>query len=404
MGAEGSRHRARTPFGARAPDGYRDALEGAVLVARDDRRILRLEGREPARMLSGLATGRTPPEWMPHHEGTLLGGSVPYSTFLTPRGRIVSDLRVGRLAAGGSAPLLIDLPEVALSSVRDHLARYLPPRFAAIAPEAPPQRMLTVIGPEAAGLLARSLIPDIPDGAARMTALAEGEEIVRRAAAAGPGMEPASAPLRIVRNGDVLPPGFDVIGPAEDVEALAALLSNAGCRKGSPELFRVLRVERGRPAFGDELDPETLPPEAGLDDRAIDHRKGCYTGQEVIVRIRDRGKVNRRLRGLLLGAVAPPAPGTPLWVRGRETPVGETRSSVHSPGFGQTIGLGYVRREVEPPDTVRLGTVEGPPVHVRSLEPEGWELVAGDPPGPYVGGLRGRHADPSPPPGTSRNP
>ncbi len=355
-------------------------------------------------MLSGLATGRTPPEWIPHDQGRILGGSVPYSTFLTPRGRIVSDLRVGRLAAGGSAPLLVDLPEAASSSVRDHLARYLPPRFAAIAPDAPSQRMLTVVGPEAAGLLARGIFPDVRDGAARMTALAEGEEIVRGPEEPRSDVEPVSVPLRIIRNGDALPPAFDVIGPAEEVDALATLLSKAGCREGDPELLRVLRVERGRPAFGDELDPETLPPEAGLDDRAIDHRKGCYTGQEVIVRIRDRGKVNRRLRGLLLGAVTPPAPGTPLYVRGRDTPVGETRSSVRSPGFGQTIALGYVRREVEPPETVRLGTAEGPPVHVRSLTSAGWDLVAGDPPATYLEGLRGRHADPSPPLRTSRNP
>ena len=61
-------------------------------------------------------------------------------------------------------------------------------------------------------------------------------------------------------------------------------------------VWKTLGVEAGRPVFGTDMDERTLPPEAGIVERAIDQTKGCYTGQEVIVRIRDRGHVNRHLR------------------------------------------------------------------------------------------------------------
>jgi folate-binding protein YgfZ len=147
---------------------------------------------------------------------------------------------------------------------------------------------------------------------------------------------------------------------------------------GSIELFEILRVERGRPAFGRELDEETLPPEAGITDRAIDHGKGCYTGQEVIVRIRDRGKVNRLLCGVLLGSADPPPMGTPLIDTNRGIPVGETRSAVLSPRFGQTIALAYLRSDVQPGTHLRLGATDGPEASARALEQKGWVLVDGD--------------------------
>ena len=134
----------------------------------------------------------------------------------------------------------------------------------------------------------------------------------------------------------------------------------------------VLRVEAGRPAWGSDLDDTTIPPEAGIDARAIDHAKGCYTGQEVIVRIRDRGHVNRKLRGLRLGNAPLPGRGVELWVGGRDQPVGAITSAVVSPRAGEGLALGYLRREVEAPGEVRLGTPDGPRVTVLELGPDWW--------------------------------
>jgi folate-binding protein YgfZ len=99
------------------------------------------------------------------------------------------------------------------------------------------------------------------------------------------------------------------------------------------------------------MDDGTIPIEAGIHDRAIDYEKGCYTGQEVIIRIRDRGHVNRHLRQLLLGDVPTPANGTELLSEDSDKVVGWITSAVLSPKFEQTVALAYVRRGVE---TVRL--------------------------------------------------
>ena len=95
------------------------------------------------------------------------------------------------------------------------------------------------------------------------------------------------------------------------------------------------------------MDSDTIPVEAGIHERAIDYKKGCYTGQEVIVRIRDRGHVNRHLRQLMLGDVPAPRSGAELYAEGSDQPVGHVTSAVESARFGQTVALGYVRRGVE---------------------------------------------------------
>lgn len=95
-----------------------------------------------------------------------------------------------------------------------------------------------------------------------------------------------------------------------------------------------------------------IPLEAGLRERAISTTKGCYTGQEVIVRILHRGHVNRELRGLLLGDAPAPAHGASLSLPDADKSVGYVTSACASPRLGQTIALAYVRREVGPGATV----------------------------------------------------
>ena len=95
------------------------------------------------------------------------------------------------------------------------------------------------------------------------------------------------------------------------------------------------------------MDETTIPVEAGIHERAIDYQKGCYTGQEVIVRIRDRGHVNRNLKQLHLGGAPLPARGTELFVAEQEKPAAVVTSAVKSPRFGGVVALASVRRGVE---------------------------------------------------------
>jgi folate-binding protein YgfZ len=289
---------------------------------------------------------------------------------LTPKGRLVTDLRVARLSDGEGGALLLDLPEAGASTALEHFHRYLPPRLARVQPPDTPLDALTLVGPDAAEVLSTE-IEELNGILESVDTMGEGDTwLIDDGTLFGP---------RIVRNGGVAPGAFDVIARAEELDELRARVRGRGVSTAPPLLWETLRLEHGRPAFGVEMDSDTLPAEAGIERRCIDYRKGCFTGQEVVVRIRDRGHVNRQLRGLLLGDVPVPPRGETLVASEGGQPMGQLRSAVRSPRFGQTIGLGYVRREVEPPSELRLGTPQGSAVQVRALGDAGWVLVKGDP-------------------------
>ncbi len=113
-----------------------------------------------------------------------------------------------------------------------------------------------------------------------------------------------------------------------------------------------MRIERGRPRFGVDMDTDTIPLEAGLEERAISRSKGCYVGQEVIVRVQDRGqgRVAKRLAGLTFDASAPvPVVGSPIMSGDRE--IGRVTSAIWSPALARPIALGYVHRDFVEPGT-----------------------------------------------------
>ena len=107
------------------------------------------------------------------------------------------------------------------------------------------------------------------------------------------------------------------------------------------DIVAILRLEHGLPAWGAELTPQTLPPEAGPAMlEAISYTKGCYVGQETIARLKSVGHVNRTLVFLRSDSAAFPVPGTKL-VRS-EKEVGTITSSGFSPRLQSGIALGYV--------------------------------------------------------------
>jgi len=117
------------------------------------------------------------------------------------------------------------------------------------------------------------------------------------------------------------------------------------------------------------MDDSNLPPEAGLEERAISYNKGCYIGQEVIARLRTYGQVAKTLRGLRLPADLQPLPqkGNPLLYQ--NSPVGYITSATYSPALNANIALGYVRREHHQRGTLlTLSSSQGPcPVEVTTL-------------------------------------
>ena len=119
---------------------------------------------------------------------------------------------------------------------------------------------------------------------------------------------------------------------------------------GEHILAEIIRVESGRPRFGLDMGPESMPAEADLTERAVDFEKGCYIGQEPVARLHYRGKPNRTLRGLRLSALA--KHGAPLLLGDKE--VGTIGTAGLSPALGP-IALAIVRREAAEGDQLAVG-------------------------------------------------
>ena len=144
--------------------------------------------------------------------------------------------------------------------------------------------------------------------------------------------------------------GVDLLCEAADTERLTEALLARGAVPVSAQAAECLRVERGRPRYGVDLDDTVIPQEAGLNERAVSFTKGCYVGQETVARLHYRGKPNRHLRGLRLSAAA--TSGEEL--RLAERSVGRVSSPVLSAELGP-IALALVRREAEPGSVVSVG-------------------------------------------------
>ena len=318
---------------------YRAATESLAVFDRSHRTRLTVSGRAPVQMLSGVLTGTMPrPPATADGGGDVAHGLATYHSVLTPKGKMVTDL--WSLLPGDEATpgLLLDVPVAGGDGLLETFGKVLPPRFAKVEDVSARTGAISVTGPRAAEVLSRLALGLRVDVEALERA---GEGAWWRAGGPTDG-------LTVVRTMDVWPPAFNVLGPSGAVVALWKRLVEEGAVPAGLGVWSTLQVEAGRPVFGTDMDESTIPVEAGIHDRAIDDRKGCYTGQEVIVRIRDRGHVNRNLRRLVLGDVPTPARGSEL--RSVDEPdkaVGQVTSAVQSPRYGGAVALAYVRRGVE---------------------------------------------------------
>lgn len=159
--------------------------------------------------------------------------------------------------------------------------------------------------------------------------------------------ELGNQPCRIVRRSNFGGVGAQFIVKRDSLVSLWQLLLNTTrAHGGGPvgcETLNSLRLEAGIPWFGYDFDDKVIPPEAALETTHISFTKGCYTGQEIIERVRSRGHVNRHLVRLEFSDQTPPETATKLEVSGKE--VGHITSAGYSPALGRAIGMGYVRHE-----------------------------------------------------------
>jgi folate-binding protein YgfZ len=164
---------------------------------------------------------------------------------------------------------------------------------------------------------------------------------------------------------DIGEPGFEIYIERDATRPLKDRLASEGAVELDEQTAEVLRVEAGVPEFHRDMDEETIPLEAGIESRAISLTKGCYVGQEVIIRVlhRGHGRVARKLVGLTLDGDVVPERGS--IVKSDQKDVGEITSSVRSIALDRPIALAYLQRDFLAPGTAV--SVEGTSAEVTTL-------------------------------------
>jgi folate-binding protein YgfZ len=292
------------------------------LLDRSERGKLALAGRDAKSFLQGQVTNDVE---------ALKPGSGCYAAFLTPKGKMLGDLRI--LDAGDE--LLLDTERVALQGLFNMIRRFSIGFDVQLHKRTLERSLLSLIGPESGAVL-RAAVPG-----AGSSPLAPEEHA---------HVELALGGARAIRT-DL---GIDLLCDSRELGAVRAALLGAGAAEVGEEAAECRRIERGRPRYGVDLDDTVIPQEAGLNERAVSFTKGCYVGQETVARLFYRGKPNRRLCGLL--ASGPIATG--LQITYEERTAGKVASTAESPRFG-AIGLALVRREAPIGAFVSLGASVG---------------------------------------------
>jgi folate-binding protein YgfZ len=295
------------------------AVPKLFYVDRSDRGRLRLTGKDRQSFLQGMVTNDV---------ARLTPGQGCYAFMLDATGHVLADVRVLCLENA----LLLDVEPGMASFVAETLDRYLIMEKVRITDVSGELRQYTLVGNESPDVLARL-------GAAGAAAWQEGEN----AALEVQGDTAIAAAVRLTSV-----PAFDIYLPSSvDIDTV---LGTEGALPHSLETLEALRIEAGIPRFGQDIDSRVLAPETGQQKRAVNYRKGCYIGQEIVARIDARGHTNRSFTGFTLQPGEPlPVADTPVTVDGRDA--GRITSAALSPTLGVPIALGYLRHEFLEPGT-----------------------------------------------------
>jgi aminomethyltransferase len=258
-------------------------------------------------------------------------GDGQYSTFLTPKGRIITDMRLYRRRDS----VLLDLEPGLNEKVRELFLKYRISYKVDIEDVTESTSLISVHGPKAKKLAEKTLGKQIPElkESDFITSEINGQELLI---------------ANINRTGEL---GFDIFVSSDGTnktiwENLIAGGQEFNAKPVGLDAFETLRIEAGIPVFGVDMNENTIPIEAGIWN-ALSFDKGCYVGQEVIARIKWRGHVNRNLIGIIIDGDQIPRKDSRIICGERE--IGHITSSTFSPKLNKIIALGYIRREYNNP-------------------------------------------------------
>jgi folate-binding protein YgfZ len=294
-------------------EAVRDGGAGLIDLSSSRARI-RVSGSEATMFLNGLITNDVKNlaqnRWMP-------------AVFPTVQGRLIGAVRVIR---GGDPSLLIDTETASHEGVLKTISRFTLAGDFKVADVTDDVALLTLQGQGAAEILEKVLnkcFLDLPQNSV--------DEITW-----------LTVPVTIIRASHTPEDGFDLFIDSSRKPELQQALESAGAQPVGEDTFEILRVEAGIARFGLDMDDTNVVPETNLDD-AVSYTKGCYVGQEIIVRIKHRGHPAKKLTGLRFETDQQIEPGAVI--RSKENQeIGRVTSAVISPRLGR-IGLGYIRYE-----------------------------------------------------------
>jgi folate-binding protein YgfZ len=269
--------------------GYNALRHGAAWLDLSTRGRILARGRDRARFLHNVTSNEVK---------KMAAGDTSYAFLLTPQGRIVADLYLVCLPDR----FLIDTEPDLREKVRRQILKYK--------------------------VADQIELEDVTEGTAAIGV--EGPN--------APSIQPPAGDFTIAPFTLTGQPGYRIYASAEAKPDVIRHLESAGAVPADPADARIVRIENGKPRYGEDILETSLPQETEQ-MHAVSFTKGCYIGQEIVERIRARGHVNRHLVRLELEAGEPPAPGKQT-IDGREA---EITSAVYSPELGKVVALAYVR-------------------------------------------------------------
>jgi aminomethyltransferase len=298
---------------------YRAVRGGCGLVDRSDHGVVEVTGRDRASFLHALLSNEV--------KG-LAPGQGCAATLLDIHGKVQAVLLVWAL----DDRILLITPPGRAPATLEALDHYLFSEKAVLEDATGSHAVLMLAGPEAMALAERLVGAGAPAAAWSHVTGTFG-----------------ATPVRVVRGGgETGEAEVWLVAPAAAGAELASAARAAGARPVGPAALESLRIEAGTLRFPDDIGPHVLLPEVPF-THLLSYTKGCYPGQEVVVRIRDRGHVNRHLRGLVLEGDVVPEAGSE--VLAGDAVVGAVTSATYSFGLDGPIALGLIRRQHAEPGT-----------------------------------------------------
>jgi len=301
--------------------GYLALKEQAAWMDLSERGKLRMTGDDRKRLLHAMSTNQVQ---------KLEPGQGCYAFFLNAQGRILADANIFVLEDS----VLLDTEPETRQKLREHLDRYIIADDASVEDVTPAMATIALEGPGAEDFLKQHSAP-VP-----LKAFATehwGDRLIARASSSGT-------------------PGFLIFLPQNEKEDLLAQFSLSGLGEATPAEGRTVRIENGRPRYGEEITERYLVQETGQ-LQAVNFEKGCYLGQEIVERVRSRAQIHRILRRVEIDTREVPEPGAKFQSGTQDAgteAAGEIASAVFSPALEKVVALAYVRTRYSEPGTPLL--------------------------------------------------